>query len=279
MEAKTLISITTYKKCKALRVLLASLIEHGYNQDIVVADDNCNNIDKEGLTAEQVCREFSDKLNIILMYNEKAGQLGISVNKNRGLKYLFEHPEYSSIIMVDDDIAFHRSGFLEHVGNVHKTHNLHHFAGYWTDESLFESQKLVGLSGRQWSQDFPTIMESEHITWAAGTQGVLIFVTRELALQAGYMRRMKYFYGAEHSEYSTRLNMITGWCPTLFPTLKRCEKWFHGQFIENQYAIDIKKVEENMIQYRELLKDTEMGINLKCDESGLPKKLEVCKKI
>lgn len=275
--SNTVILCTTYKKSLALDNLLESLVKNDYGRyDLVVADDYSNKVDSHGSSAGDVCKRYKGKFkSLTFCYNEKTSQVGISKNKNRCLREFFKG-NYDSFLSIDDDIEFHKPGLIEHLEEMVKVTGLEHCSGYWTDNDTFNSSKLIGLSNRQWAVDFPVKMEDEYVTYHDGSQGVMTFSTKNLAERAGYLRTdWKFFYGAEHSEYSSRLNRLSGWVPTLFPVFKYSGQYFHGQNIPNDYEISHPKIEDNMVQYREALKRTEAGYDLKWESHGLPKKEKV----
>lgn len=275
MEMSILIAITTFKKNDALDVLVKSLVENRY-KNVVIADDNSNICQVDNLLKKYK----NDFENLTLKYNQKTQQTGISCNKNRCIKHFLEN-DYDHLLMLDDDIKIVSPKIEEHFDHIKNTYNIKHVSGYWTDENVYNTSKLVGLTGNQWSDDFPTIMENKDLFFTRGCQGCFVWVYKDLVKEAGYFRKFPYFYGTEHAEYSARLNKISGWAvgieneDPLFPMLKRSEKYFHGQFIPNNYNVDHQKIEINMKKYREYLDDTRNGISLYNDDPGLPRKEEV----
>lgn len=270
-----LVCITTFRKNLALEVLLQSLLDNGY-KDIHVADDNSNKPDKTGKTALEICEKFRGRLNITFAYNEKSSMLGVAKNKNRNLRFFFENKQFDRVLLLDDDICILRSDIEDHLNSIKDEFGLEHISGYWTDEDAHLTQKLTGLTGNPWEMDFPVIMQNKSVNWhSGGVQGCFVTCTRELAEKAMYFKNDWHSgYGAEHSQWSARLNMLTGWSPTLFPSLRYSSRYLRGQNIPNDYAISHEKIELNMTQYHESLKSIERGLDLKEENHGLPKKGE-----
>jgi GT2 family glycosyltransferase len=284
---KALISITTFKKTKALQALLESLVKHGYSEfPIVVADDWSNQKDQFGLSASDVLEEFRGKFaSLKLCYNDKSFQLGISRNKNRGIREFLKEPEYESILMLDDDVLMMRRGYIEYCLEVSKKCNIGHLNGYWTDfnQERFESDKLVGLSGLNWHKDFSIKAflydpetDTDLVSIHNGTQGCAVWVSRDLMVKTGYFNKMPYTYGMEHSLASARMNMIENLPPEQFPVLRRCHYWIMGQNIPNDYDISHEKLNTIQTQaYQAGLRDVYAGRELLQTESHLPKKGEI----
>lgn len=288
MTYKALITITTFKKTEALTKLLESLVNHGYGEfPVVVCDDWANQKDRFGKSAQEVVEEFKGKFaELKLCFNEKSSQLGISRNKNRGIREFLTNPEkYESILMLDDDILMMKPGYVEHCLEVSKKCKIGHINGYWTDfnQERLESDKLVGLSGQNWHKDFPIKAflydpdtDSDLVSLHNGTQGCAVWFSRELMKKLGYFNRMPFFYGMEHSLLSARANMVEGLPPELFPVLRRCHYWIMGQNIPNDYDISHEKLNTIQTQaYQAGLRDVYAGRELLQTESNLPRKGEV----
>lgn len=288
MTHKALICITTFKKTEALAKLLESLVNNGYTEfPVVVADDWANQKDRFGKTAQEVVEEFKGKFaELKLCFNEKSSQLGISRNKNRGIREFLAQPEkYESILMLDDDILMMRPGYIEHCLKVSEICKIGHINGYWTDfnQERLESNKLVGLSGLNWHKDFPIkafLYDAENdidlVSLHNGTQGCAVWVKRDLAKKVGYFNIFPYRYGFEHSLYSARANMIESLPPELFPVLRRCHYWIMGQNIPNDYDISHEKLNTIQTQaYQAGLRDVYAGRELLQTEHNLPRKGEM----
>ena len=271
-----IILVTTYKKSLALDNLLESLIKNDYGRyDLVVADDYSNKVDSHGSSAGGICKKYKGQFkSLTFCYNEKTSQAGIAKNKNRGLLQFYKNQDkYDSVLMLDDDLIFINPGLIDHLQSI----GANHVNGYWTDYDVerVNSPRLVGLSGNNWHSDFGIKAETEHLTWHQGTQGCMVYMTKEILLKLGYMNPMPYHYGMEHSAFSARANRLEGWDPELFPVMKGCHRYFIGNNVANDYSISHDKI--NTIQtdaYRQILKDVYNGVNLKVEQPGLPKKGE-----
>ena len=285
--AKTLISITTYKKCEALDNLLKSLVNTGYSEfPIVVCDDNAGLVDsKVGKNCKEIVEKYSkDIKDLKLCYNEYTHSLGVALNKNRGIREFLKNPEkYDSLLQLDDDILLMQDGLVDHLFKASEKCNISHINGYWTDfdQNRLSSSKLVGLTGNNWYKDFPIKAigydedYNEYISFHQGTQGCCVWAKKDAVLGVGYFNKFPYRYGMEHSAWSARINRLEGLPPELFPVLLRSEKYIMGQNIGNDYPIDHEKL--NGIQtlaYRKVLSDTYKGIEILQSESNLPRKGE-----
>lgn len=248
--SKTLITISTYQKSDALKVLLTSLFEHGYNKDnkIIVCDDNMGKsyeITKEknpnhplfkdssesNITMPSVPEVIKEFEGVECVFGKKRG--GISNNKNRGIKYFLDHSEYRYLLMLDDDIIFTAPGFIDLC--IESKH--HHLTGYLGDPA--NDTILFGEDRSPFFKSFPPQGGDPYIWYCLGSQGMMLWATRETVEEVGYMDRMKDHYGFEHSLWSNRI-MVLKYKKFLdwFPVLKGCHTYFQSQSIPNNYTAD-----------------------------------------
>ncbi len=239
----TLISITSFLKNSALVELLESLIALNYHEGnkILIADDS------ENAEARAVFEQFKKKCKLV--YCNGMERTGIAVNKNRGLKYFFAKPHFNDILMLDDDIVFHREKLLDHLKMACADARLSYMTGYWTDHNASKEENIKGASGNGWYSDFPIKASTDYVTWNEGCQGVLMYIQREIAEKVMYMRKYSYVYGYEHDSYMARILRADGKAPNLKPVLKGCEYFYIGQNKPNAYEIDreivLGKMDEN----------------------------------
>lgn len=226
----TLISISTYKKNEALDELMWTLIKHNYN-NILIADDN----DGE---AKSIYYKYRDFKSIPKLIYCTGPNLGISGNKNRGIKYFLSHSQYDSLLMLDDDLLFTRSGLLEHIDLAIKDAKIEFITGYWTDKNAKQESNIKQVTGNSWYEDFPVKAATDYISWHEGSQGAVMFVTRKAINKVGYFNMFPEKYGYEHSLYFSRLLRAHESCPRLFPVLRFCERWYHGNDIPNNYEVN-----------------------------------------
>jgi len=254
----TLIHITTFQKTDALRELVVSLYVHGYHvgNTILISDDNGGNpytVSRTGNPSHPVWKntdesiqevemqsvpefveEFKETLNIDLRCNFGKGRGGVSINKNRGIKYFLEHPEYDDILMLDDDITFVGPDLIEHCrASGHK-----HLCGYLGSPDDKPGWPLhSGQTGNSFFTVFPARGEDEYVYYCTGAQGMMMYVTRDLLQKVKYFPLYKHPYGLEHAAWSNRLNMADGKYLDWFPVLKESPRYFITQQIPNNYEV------------------------------------------
>lgn len=255
---KTLIAITTYKKNKALIEILASLLKNGYftlNHEILIADDN-NGEAREVFESFDVDPKFKSYIS--------GKNAGVAKNKNRCIYYFLNKTDAEGIIMLDDDIEFIREGLIPEFWLASEKNNQAHINTF-LGSYIHDPNSNQGFFGT-----FPVVAESDELYWTQGCQGIGSFYTRELMQAIGYFEKFPYRYGFEHAEHSARALRIQGYCPELFPMLKRSPKYFKTQHVANNYEVDLEQVHGRQNQkYREYLTRTYSGVNLRCNDHGL----------
>lgn len=231
---ETLIAISTYLKHEAIRELLGSLKKHGYFEeaDILVTDDAND--------ASFLVDEFPG-----LIYMGNKERLGIAKQKNKAIKYFNDSEKYQYLILLDDDIVFRAPGLIQECVST----GLEHLTGYlgqWEDGvGIVGADDRPQLSGNPFFIDFPRQGQTEDgkVTFRYGSQGGMLFFTREIIQKAGYFHIPPGKYGFEHSIYSNVINRVQGYCIDWFPILEDSPKFFHdnGKY-PNQYdaSKDIK---------------------------------------
>lgn len=248
-----LIGITTYLKNDSLDVLINSLIEHGYtdNARIVIADDDSE--------AVAIYNKYRKDIKITYIGGNRAGICG---NKSRIIHYFLKNTKYENLLLLDDDLVFHKSGFIEQCLVGCEDINLPFISGYWTDHTGSEDYSVSQTSGNSWVSDFPCKGSTKFVSLHQGKHGCTLFFKREAIEKAGFYNKMG-FYGYEHSLYFSRLLKLYGWSPELFPILKYCDHWYKGQNVPNRYTIDIQEVHNtNGQEHIRLLKDVYEGKGL-----------------
>lgn len=278
LNAKTLIVCSTYQKTDALATLVRSSVKHGYDTGnrILVCDDNANqdykltkkdnpnhphwssysfpplseeeqaDLDKGVITMPSPSRltkeNFSD-LDIEVVFGDKRG--GVAINKNRGIKYFLEHPEFDELLMLDDDIEMVGPGLLEAI----RATKLPHVTGL-----LGGSEAAVfGSDACPFFQSFPPQGETPTHWYCLGSMGVMLYATRECVEKVGYMDILSQsgYYGFEHSCWSNRINMLYGKHLDWFPILKGCENFFVSQSIPNNYVADFTQNQKGWLKRKE----------------------------
>ena len=253
------IHIKTFKKPDLLNALLLSLHQHGYvtaKTIITVGDDNPG----ESL-------EVLTKFDFVQAY--LTGDVhGIWANNNRGIKYFLEDCDADALMILDNDIEFTKSGMLETLEQSWKADRQEHITGF--------ARGLDGIDGLQ--VVFPFVVESAFLKWHPGCHGVMFWQTRRIVETVGYQLEYKYFYGAEHAEYTHRClkaqrNSNIG----LYPVLKQCHDFFKLNPADHkEYEFDIAQVmEKNQNQMQERDTQTLSGMNLKEHHHHLGKELKV----
>jgi glycosyltransferase involved in cell wall biosynthesis len=239
---KYLIHITTFIKNEALDEILKSLVRFGYHGDsaIIITDDSGNR------TAEKIYDKYKGTI-LNLAYATGKKRLGIALNKNRGLKYFHDHPEYEYICMMDDDIEFLKSGLLQRMEQVCREEKIEHVTGYLGD---YEDP----LSKSGFFTTFPIQAASDNVVWCNGSQGLCLFFTRNIVSQAKWFPKMPYTYGYEHGVFEAHCNRLEGRFPTLHPLFLEAPKYFQTQQIGNNYDVDRELIEsKNAVEYKELV--------------------------
>lgn len=229
---KTLLAVSTYRKNEALRVLLNSLVDNGYTKDneVVITDDAFPN-------AKEVYDEFLPKIPSLSYMGGSRG--GIWYNKNRCLYWFLEKTKCSHLIMLDDDIVFTKAGMIEALQESTRVDGSKHIMGY-----LGGYRDPLTKTG--FFSTFPVIASTDKLVWTNGTQGVLLYFTRDIVEAAGYYQKMPYFYGYEHSLYSRIVNKLQRVAPNFFCFFKKCPKFFVTQMIPNSY--ERQKGEETLTE-------------------------------
>lgn len=280
MSNKCLLAITTFQKSDALRVLLNSLLEHGYldNNSVVVCDDNAgkgykvtrehnphhpiwftdSSEEVQMPSAPEVVEKFKAKhpeVDITCIFGKKRG--GVSINKNRGIKYFLDHPEFVDILMMDDDIVFHASGYLE----LCRASRHPHLLAYLGSPDEERGKRLAsGETGNPFFSVFPAQGEDEFVYYCTGAQEMLRYVKRPLMEKVGFLNVLKHHYGFESALLSSRMNMIEGKFLDWFPILKNAPDYFVSQSIANNY--EIKDVYANRSEWLKIKELTFRGIDL-----------------
>lgn len=267
----TLITISTFKKNEACEQLIESLLNNNYKERIVITDDSDN------FNALPVYNRFRKEAEIT--YLGGSVNAGISLNKNRGIKYFLEHSQYNNMLSLDDDLLITKSGLIDHLDMICKEDDLQFTTGFWTDKVFKgELKQLWGTGG--WSDQFPVKAESAWNTWHGGCHGCLVFYRRTAIEKVGYFNKLSLKYGFEHSLYCSRILRAFGLCPELFPIMKFSRTWFHGNDIPNNYEIDVSKVFEiNGAEHSRLLLKVYEGKGLTIEDHGLKKILKKDRKL
>lgn len=280
MTNKVCIAISTFQKDLALSTLLESLVEHNYHtgNKIVVTDDHQGlpyDLDRKTNpnhplfkdndlqeikrpSAVMVVEGFKVKhpdVDISCVFGKARG--GVAINKNRGIKYFLEHPEFDELLMLDDDIVMTGPGLLEACRATGEPHMTGLLGG--TEGAVF------GADACPFFQSFPPKGETPTHWFCTGSMGMMLWYKREAVEKAGYFNTMPDKYGAEHSLYSCRLNALYGKYIDWFPILKGCEGFFISQSIPNNYTADYEK---NMKFYNKIKPEIFKGINLHIKNPG-----------
>jgi GT2 family glycosyltransferase len=253
---RTLVAVSTYKKNKALREILRSLIENKYSvkADILICDDNNGE-------AGEVYEELKPFLPN-LFYTTGPNR-GIARNKNRGIKFFLENG-YDRLLSMDDDIEMISPGILEAFEKAHKETGEHHI-------NSFLGSYIDPIEKKGFFQVFPVkaCSESKQVLWCEGVQGICCWYTREIVERLGYFNLFRYRYGYEHAAYSARAHRVQGTCPELFCMLANSPKYFKTQEVPNNYEIPGKEIDAQGVQYREIINKVYNGLDLKQTDHGL----------
>lgn len=270
--SKFLISISTFKKNTALDVLIGSLIENGALEDsfIHVSDDNNNE-------AKPVFDKYFAQFPTKFGYST-GPRMGIWGNKNRGIYYFLEkYKEADYFLMMDDDIVSVGPGLCQEFENAYKFSNQQQLSSYLgdADMALAGRNKEDEILQNGFFKTFPIIAENEYLYWCGGAQGIACFYTREILEKIGYMDFLGSIYGFEHSLHAARALRFQGYCPELFPMIKRSPNFFKTQLIPNAYDVDMVKVKTiQEPNYCKRLLETYNGYNLTVKTPGLNFKTE-----
>lgn len=199
---------------------------------------------------------FNPKFKEVEVISGKA-RGGVAINKNRGIKYFLEHPEFDELLMLDDDIVMTGPGLLEACRATGEPHMTGLLGG--TEGAIF------GADACPFFQSFPPKGETPTHWFCTGSMGMMLWYTRACVEKVGYFNAMPDKYGAEHSLYSCRINALYGKYIDWFPILKGCEGYFVSQSIPNNYTADYEK---NMKYYNKIKPEIFKGINLTIKKSG-----------
>lgn len=309
--SKFFISITTFQKSDALKVLLDSLIALGYADQAVIhiADDNAGKkyevlretnpshpiwktktgqqFDSMTLdSAADVYEEYRAKISELhISYGPERG--GIGINKNRGISYFLQKTKLEYCLLLDDDIVFRLPGMLEEWADVLKANTgevmgqkftLNHLTGYWTD---FDPDYIDPLKGQAWSvskagwfNDFPMVYLGDRVEWRGGAMGCSNFYSRK-CLDEIMFYDIFTKYGYEHTVHSARAMLkVDKRSPVLYPIYDYCSKYFIGQSIANNYSDAAEEAQKADIMYQERMGYVCAGEKLLIKDPGFDPKLE-----
>lgn len=244
-EPSSLISVSTFMKSDALRVVLESLLDYGYDKvaKVHIADDNGGasyTVTKEKNPHHPIW-EFAEGDSVEMqsaleVYNDLKGQFanglhisygkgrgGISINKNRGIYYFLNKTQAPYLLLIDDDIRFVRSGMIEEWAQVlqdnadlvgaNGKYTLNTLTGYWSDiaidaskwEDKFEGGKSWAVTKAGWFDTFPLEAVGNKIEWRRGCMGVSNFYARKAVEEVQYYDLLPGKYGYEHSLHTSRV--------------------------------------------------------------------------
>lgn len=288
------IGITTLEKTHALKALIDSLIEFGYDKKahLMVADDGCNQPyeisqalnpyhpvwkDNYGVTSRRsgvdgdivTINSVQDELMnvsppVALAYNKKTKRKGVSVNKNRCIDYFLKHTSSKYLLLPDDDVMFIKEGFLEEMEEVLSKNRIGHITGIWPNDDRIQ------LSGNPWFKDFEVESMGYRVTWHRGCQGVMNVYTRECLEAIGYFHLYKARYGFEHDSHSALAEKeFHNRSPEWKPVYTRCGKYYRGQAVPNNYGDTQSDIAVNGPQHDKIFEEIAKGLNRKNKDSGL----------
>ena len=259
--------VSSFKKTDACKPMVESLINGGYlteGNTLILCDDNAGgpNSKEDPETMIDVFNLYKKEIpDLRLRYGASRG--GISINKNRGLHEVFKTPEkWDNVCLLDDDFTIKRAGLCEELLGASEADRQDHICTSWERAGLWLA--------------FPPRQKSEHCSWSTGVQGNFLFFKMDLLKAIGYYPKYIHMYAYEHVSQSSRALMYQGYCPELYPTLLRSDRYIQPQSIPNRYAIDPDKLHGNSPQFWADMQRIRQGLDLKIDESHLPKKGEVC---
>ena len=282
--SKVCICVSTFQKVDALEACLRSTIEYSYHSGnkILVCDDGggedyiltrknnpehplFNLLSTEIITmpsvpskVEELKKEFPD-LNIECVYGKGRG--GVAINKNRGIKYFLDNPEFEELLLIDDDIVMTGPGLLEACRATGEPH----MTGMLGENSAQAAS--FGADACPFFTSFPKMGETPTHIYCEGSMGCMLYFTRECIQRVGYMETLSKDgkYGIEHSIMSNRINAIYGKYIDWFPILKGCDRFFVSQEIPNNYTADYSQNQKGWAKRKpEILK----GINLHIKSPG-----------
>jgi hypothetical protein len=252
----TLWIIKTYRKPDILEGILQSLQDFGGGCSVVVCDD---------LPGGDF--EVAKKFPFVEAYC--TGDVhGIWANGNRGIKYLLDNDiACDRVILSDNDYILTKPNLVEEFEAAKVADKQDHIMGYVTDADGRDGLEIT----------FPRLAESIKLRWAPGCHGVMLWFTKELLKKVGYIMPFKYSYGYEHSDISSRALMAQGYCPRLFPSLKRSTKFFKLNPQDHHvYDVDLDRTyAENSPAFHEREVRTLRGIDLKQYTHGLKNELVI----
>lgn len=203
---------------------------------------------------------FNPKFKDVEVISGKA-RGGVAINKNRGIKYFLEHPEFDELLMLDDDIVMTGPGLLEAcraTGEPHMTGML----GEGSSQAA-----SFGAVKAPFFETFPVKGETPTHVFAEGSMGMMLWANRSCVEKVGYMDQLSKdgFYGMEHSTWSNRINALYGKYIDWFPILKGCDRFFVSQEIPNNYTADYSQNQRGWAKRKpEIFK----GINLHIKNPG-----------
>lgn len=270
----TTLSITTYKKPKALEGTLNSVDNIGKITNIVIADDN-----------DGECEEIANKYNKLHKNGDFIAPIvyvsgknkGISVNKNRCIKEYLENNKDDILIMADDDIVYTKNPLrelkpdikefgelylLDQLIAAHKFTKMPHITGFLEDY-------LDPGTDMEWVTLKPKIGENEYVFYYEMSQGLFLSFTRKAIEAAKYFPVMPYRYGYEHALYSSAVLKLYGYHPQTYPILKNCRRYFKCQGIGNNYEVDKDGLEKNNTAYKKRIEEIYKGLYLSNGVSGI----------
>lgn len=264
---KVAISVSTYKKNKALEGWLGCIPEHfGPVEKVHVSDD------EDGFSEESVVklRKIWEGKGFQTSIDYSTGKNGgISINKNRSIKWFLENAlDCDLLILSDDDIIFSSTNYKYAFPTIsdaftitHKVTKEPHIAGYlsWYNDPL--SQKAF-------FEQFPPIAENEHLWYCGGSQGVFLSFTREAIQKAGYFNILPTRYGYEHILYSQRVHRLYGKTIDLFAFYKQSRRYINCQGIPNNYEVIQSELKRNDEVHFKIKENTFKGIDLYVSEEG-----------
>lgn len=255
---KTLIAISTYKKNGALQELLTSLIDNDYPTtcDILICDDGSGE-------ARELVKDYSP-----ILYIESKNPGSIARNKNRGIKYFLENTQYEYLILLDDDLLVRSPGLVEALIETEYPH-ITGYLGKYTEGVGIEADERKQFSGNAFFDDFkPKGKTDKGVMFCPGAQGIMLFLTREIAEKAKYFHVPPGRYGYEHSIYSNVINKILGYQIDHFPIFIRTPVYLIGNY--NYPNVYEAKPEENVKWWSKKKLDILLGIDYINNKPGVP---------
>lgn len=232
---KTLICISTFKKPLALRGYLQNLSKNGYvfrDLGFVICDDDNG-------SSREVYEEFKPTFIGKLFYTTGPNS-GISLNKNRGIKFFLEHPEYSHLILSDDDLTILDKDFDLRLIETLQKDNISHLTCYLGDYK-------DPLTKKGFFSQFPiTARTKDTLFVEKGTQGIFSIYTRELIEKVMYFKKFPFFYGYEHAEHSARCQRVEGLAPELYPLFAKSPKYLACAGVPNEYSLSEEDIKEGV---------------------------------